>query len=124
MLIATKIVVLRGRAPTHRTGNFRACDGEVQAAFASAASFTIEAALLLATIFVALTASLAGVVAAASLVFLAALGAVGAVAGGAGSAGGDPRHVAECARNGSDGLDRSPGRHGDLRCYTIGSFRG
>lgn len=55
----------------------------VQAAVASAASFTIGAALPLATVLFAPTRLPVTVVAMASLIFLAALGAVGAVAGGA-----------------------------------------
>ena len=55
----------------------------VQAAFASAASFTIGAALPLATVMVAPAPSLVVSVALASLIFLATLGVVGAVAGGA-----------------------------------------
>ena len=55
----------------------------VQAALASAASFTIGAALPLATVMIAPAASLVMAVALASLIFLATLGAVGAVAGGA-----------------------------------------
>ncbi len=55
----------------------------IQAAFASAASFTIGAALPLATVVIAPAVMRATVVAVASLMFLATLGAVGAGAGGA-----------------------------------------
>ena len=55
----------------------------VQAAFASAASFTVGAALPLLTVFVVAPASLVWAVALGSLLFLALLGAVGAKTGGA-----------------------------------------
>ena len=55
----------------------------VQAALASAASFSVGAAFPLLMVFVAPTSLTVPVVASASLVFLAALGAVGAKAGGA-----------------------------------------
>lgn len=55
----------------------------VQAALTSAATFSVGAALPLATILVAPHASLSIAVAVASLVFLALLGAIGARAGGA-----------------------------------------
>jgi VIT1/CCC1 family predicted Fe2+/Mn2+ transporter len=55
----------------------------VQAAFASAASFTVGAALPLLTVFVVPSTSLVRAVAAGSLLFLAVLGAVGAKTGAA-----------------------------------------
>ena len=55
----------------------------VQAAIASAASFSIGAALPLLMAFIAPAHTIVQIVALASLVFLAALGAVGAQAGGA-----------------------------------------
>ena len=55
----------------------------VQAAFASAASFTVGAALPLLTVFVVPAGSLIWAVGAGSLLFLALLGAVGAKTGGA-----------------------------------------
>lgn len=55
----------------------------VQAAMASAASFTAGAALPLATAALVPTAMMSGAVAASSLVFLAALGALAARTGGA-----------------------------------------
>ena len=55
----------------------------VQAAMASAASFTAGAALPLAVAALASTSALSGAVAASSLVFLAALGAIAARTGGA-----------------------------------------
>lgn len=55
----------------------------VQAALASAASFTVGAALPLATVVIAPAASTILAVAAASLAFLALLGVIGAKAGGA-----------------------------------------
>ena len=55
----------------------------VQAAFASAATFAVGAAMPLVTVLVAPAASAAIVVAATSLVFLAVLGGVAARAGGA-----------------------------------------
>jgi len=55
----------------------------VQAAFASAAAFTIGAAMPLLAVLVSPAAMLVPIVSAASLVFLAILGAVGAKAGGA-----------------------------------------
>lgn len=55
----------------------------VQAAFASAASFTVGAALPLLTVFIVPLALLVWAVAGGSLVFLALLGAVGAKIGGA-----------------------------------------
>ncbi|QCB42662.1 VIT family protein [Sphingomonas sp. PAMC26645] len=55
----------------------------VQAAFASAASFTVGAALPLLTVFIVPLALLVWAVAGGSLVFLALLGAVGAKTGGA-----------------------------------------
>ncbi len=54
-----------------------------QAAFASAASFTVGAALPLLTVFVVPSTSLVWAVAAGSLLFLAVLGAVGAKTGAA-----------------------------------------
>jgi VIT1/CCC1 family predicted Fe2+/Mn2+ transporter len=58
----------------------------VQAAFASAGSFTAGAALPLLTVVMAPAAMLVPVVSIASLAFLALLGAIGARAGGAGIA--------------------------------------
>jgi VIT1/CCC1 family predicted Fe2+/Mn2+ transporter len=55
----------------------------IQAAFSSAASFTIGAALPLAVVWIAPRDNLVVAVAAASLVFLATLGALAARAGGA-----------------------------------------
>ncbi len=55
----------------------------VQAAFASAASFTAGAALPLLTVFIVPPAVLVGAVAGGSLLFLALLGAIGAKTGGA-----------------------------------------
>jgi VIT1/CCC1 family predicted Fe2+/Mn2+ transporter len=55
----------------------------IQAAFTSAATFAVGAAMPLAMVLVAPTASLVWVVSAASLLFLAFLGAIGAKAGGA-----------------------------------------
>ncbi len=55
----------------------------IQAAAASAASFSVGAALPLATVFVVSGSSLPWVVSGASLAFLAALGALGAWAGNA-----------------------------------------
>ena len=55
----------------------------IQAALTSAATFAIGAAMPLAMVLVAPTASLVWVVSAASLLFLAFLGAIGAKAGGA-----------------------------------------
>jgi len=55
----------------------------IQAAAASAASFTVGAALPLATVFLDSGSSLPWTVSAASLIFLALLGAVGAWAGNA-----------------------------------------
>jgi VIT1/CCC1 family predicted Fe2+/Mn2+ transporter len=55
----------------------------VQAALASAASFSIRAAMPLLMVVVSPAASLVPIVSAASLVFLAFLGAIGAKAGGA-----------------------------------------
>lgn len=55
----------------------------VQAALASAASFSVGAAFPLLMVFVAPASLTVPVVASASLVFLSALGAVGATAGGA-----------------------------------------
>lgn len=55
----------------------------VQAAFASAASFAVGAAMPLLTVFVVPAAMLIPMVGATSLVFLAALGALAAGAGGA-----------------------------------------
>ena len=55
----------------------------VQAALASAASFSIGAAMPLLMVVVSPAASLVPIVSAASLVFLAFLGAIGAKAGGA-----------------------------------------
>ncbi|PTW47302.1 VIT1/CCC1 family predicted Fe2+/Mn2+ transporter [Sphingomonas faeni] len=55
----------------------------VQAAFASAASFTAGAALPLLTVFIVPPALLVWAVAGGSLVFLALLGAIGAKTGGA-----------------------------------------
>jgi len=55
----------------------------VQAALASAASFTVGAAMPLATVMIAPAASMILAVATASLAFLAILGVVGAAAGGA-----------------------------------------
>jgi len=55
----------------------------VQAAFASAASFTAGAALPLLTVFIVPPAVLVWAVAGGSLLFLALLGAVGAKTGGA-----------------------------------------
>jgi len=56
----------------------------VQAAFASAAAFSIGAALPLLMVFLAPLDALVSVVSGASIAFLALLGAVGARAGGAG----------------------------------------
>jgi len=58
----------------------------MQAAFASAASFSVGAALPLVVTAIAPDASLIPFVAGASLVFLALLGALAARAGGAGMA--------------------------------------
>lgn len=55
----------------------------IQAAVTSAATFAVGAAMPLAMVLVAPTASLIWVVSAASLLFLAFLGAIGAKAGGA-----------------------------------------
>jgi len=55
----------------------------VQAAFASAAAFTVGAALPLLTVAVSPAAMIVPLVSVASLVFLALLGAIGARAGGA-----------------------------------------
>lgn len=55
----------------------------IQAAVTSAATFAVGAAMPLAMVLVAPTASLVWLVSAASLVFLALLGAIGAKAGGA-----------------------------------------
>lgn len=55
----------------------------IQAAFTSAATFAVGAAMPLAMVLVAPTASLVWAVSAASLLFLALLGAIGARAGGA-----------------------------------------
>lgn len=55
----------------------------IQAALASAATFTVGAALPLSIVIFAPTSSLVAIEAVASLVFLALLGAVGARAGGA-----------------------------------------
>ena len=55
----------------------------VLAALTSAATFAVGAAMPLAMVLVAPTASLVWVVSAASLLFLAFLGAIGAKAGGA-----------------------------------------
>ncbi|CAN7330105.1 VIT1/CCC1 transporter family protein [Aminobacter sp. LjRoot7] len=55
----------------------------IQAALTSAATFAVGAAMPLAMVLVAPTASLVWVVSAASLLFLAFLGAIGAKAGGA-----------------------------------------
>jgi VIT1/CCC1 family predicted Fe2+/Mn2+ transporter len=55
----------------------------IQAAFSSAASFTIGAALPLAVVFASPREQLVAIVSAASLVFLAVLGALAARAGGA-----------------------------------------
>ena len=56
----------------------------IQAALASAASFTVGAALPLATILLAPTAGLAWTVSATALLFLAVLGALAAYVGGSG----------------------------------------
>ena len=55
----------------------------IQAALASAAAFSVGAAMPLAMVLIAPTARLVPVVSIASLLFLALLGAVGAKAGGA-----------------------------------------
>jgi VIT1/CCC1 family predicted Fe2+/Mn2+ transporter len=56
----------------------------VQAALASAATFTVGAAAPLLLVLVAPSAHLIPIVAAGSLLFLSLLGAIGAQAGGAG----------------------------------------
>ncbi|WP_442579290.1 VIT1/CCC1 transporter family protein [Mesorhizobium sp. ASY16-5R] len=55
----------------------------IQAALASAAAFSVGAAMPLAMVLIAPTTYLVAIVSVASLLFLAALGAVGAKAGGA-----------------------------------------
>lgn len=55
----------------------------IQAALASAAAFSVGAAMPLTMVFIAPTTRLVPIVSVASLLFLAALGAVGAKAGGA-----------------------------------------
>jgi VIT1/CCC1 family predicted Fe2+/Mn2+ transporter len=79
----------------------------IQAAFASAASFAIGAAMPLLVTLLTPEASLISVVSGTSLVFLALLGGVAARAGGAPVTGCNSRHVLGCAGHGVDRWRRS-----------------
>ena len=88
----------------------------VQAAMASAATFTVGAAAPLILVVISPSNLLLPVVAIGSLVFLALLGMIGAKAGGAGIlTADDPRDVLGRPRHGADHRDRRAVRQGRLK---------
>jgi VIT1/CCC1 family predicted Fe2+/Mn2+ transporter len=80
----------------------------VQAAFASAGTFAIGAAMPLLTVLISPRSALIPVVVATSILFLSLLGGFGAYAGGEG---GNPRDILRCPGDGTDGWCGGP-----IRC--------
>ena len=91
----------------------------IQAAFTSAATFAVGAAMPLAMVLVAPTASLVWVVSAASLLFLAFLGSIGEGRRGKRYEGDAAGHLLGRLCDGADRWHRRAGRHGCLSEWAV-----